>query len=561
MRNKIVSRIHDLTAKGSQPFHYPLPSIILVPSFVRVSWNDKLMPLFTDLSHAVRALRRSPALAVIAIVSLALGIGANVTVYSVVSELILDDMSARQPTQLARIDAAMSYPSYRDLQRAGVFQDLAFETGLGDSNWNAGTHTEHTWQLSTSANFFDVLGVAASSGRLYSQVDEGRQVVVVSNGFWRKRLRSDPNIIGHALQLNERLYTVLGVLPRDYRSILGHGVSPEVYRLARTDSTNCHVFGRLRDGFTREQTRQALLAAVPLIRGENMSDQDFTRRVSIPRPMAGLAAHAASLGDDRRYFLFFVALFGTALLLSIIACFNVAGLLLARGVSRQRELAIRKALGANRLQLARHLLAEGFVLVVLGAGVGHVLAQVPTVGMDDLFLLGDGVVDLLGFVAGAADAAAGARRVVERAAVVVAHLDQHEVARLRGGEDLVPTTLGLEGAAAAATDGVILDLDFRLVEESRNRIAPPLLPFRAGLHRRVADDKQCRHSWSGIVGHSCERGDTYNGGGSQDGAHGFSLRYGLIEVAALHSRQRRCSMNSAQTNIARRRTQGTIAPP
>ncbi len=332
------------------------------------------MPFPADISHAVRALRKSPGLAVVAIASLALGVGANVTIYSVVREMILDDLSARQPDQLARVDAKIGYGSYRDLRRAGVFQDLAFETGLFDINWNTGAHSaaamrnEVAWEMSTSPNFFDVLGIGAALGHLYSQGDEGRQVAVVSYGFWRKRLHSDPNIVGRPLQFNDRLYTILGVLPRDYRSILGHGVSPEVYWLARTDSSNCHPFGRLRDGFSREQTRQAWLAAAL-----NIGGQDFAKQVSILRPMAGLAAHENGTGDDRRYFLFFVALFGTALMLAVIACLNVAGLLLARGVSRQRDLSIRKALGANRFQITRHLLAEGFVLVVLGAGSGLII--------------------------------------------------------------------------------------------------------------------------------------------------------------------------------------------
>lgn len=221
--------------------------------------------------------------------------------------------------------------------------------------------------MSTSANFFDVLGVGAALGRLYSQGDDGRPVAVVSYGFWRNRLRSDPSIIGRPLQFNGRPYTILGVLPRDYRSIRGHGISPEVYPLAGTDSLRCHLLGRLRHGFTREQTAQILAARAAQIGG-----QDFARQVSRVWPLAGLAAHENLVGEDR-YLVFFGALFGTALLLAIIACFNVAGLLLARGVTRQRELAIRKALGASRFQLARHLLAEGFVLVVLGAGVGLIV--------------------------------------------------------------------------------------------------------------------------------------------------------------------------------------------
>jgi hypothetical protein len=161
---------------------------------------------------------------------------------------------------------------------------LAFNLGLGDVNWNSGTHGEIAWRMTTSANFFDVLGVGASAGRLYSQADEGRPAAVISNGFWRRGLGGDVHVVGRALKLNGRLYTVTGVLPRDYRSILGHGISPEIYVIARPDSANCQLFGRLRDGLTRGQTHGALLAAT-----RNIGGQDSARRVSVLRPMAGLA--------------------------------------------------------------------------------------------------------------------------------------------------------------------------------------------------------------------------------------------------------------------------------
>jgi putative ABC transport system permease protein len=328
-----------------------------------------MLPLLTDLNHALRSLRKSPILACVAVSSLALGIGVNVTIYSVAREMILDDLSARQPDRLVRLGGAITSPRYRDLRHAAVFQDLAFDTGLGNSDWNAGAHNEIVWEMTTSANFFDVLGVGGSMGRLYSQSDEGRPVAVVSYGFWRKRLHSDPNAVGQSLKLGGRVYTVLGVLPRDYRSIMRHGVSPEVYLLADRDPGRCLPFGRLRDGFTRDQTRQALVAAAQAIGG----GEDFVKEIFSLRPMAGWAANAATVGDDRRFFVFFAMLYGTAILLVVIGCFNVAGLMLARGVTRQRELAIRKALGANRFQVARQLLAEGLVLVGLGAGVGFVI--------------------------------------------------------------------------------------------------------------------------------------------------------------------------------------------
>src|ERR1022692_1841960 len=112
-----------------------------------------MLPLLTDLSHALRELRKSPALAAIAVSSLALGIGANVTIYSIVREMILDDLSARHPGRLARIAAEIPYPRYRELRQAGVFQDLAFNLWLTDINWNSGTHGEIVWQMITSANF------------------------------------------------------------------------------------------------------------------------------------------------------------------------------------------------------------------------------------------------------------------------------------------------------------------------------------------------------------------------------------------------------------------------
>src|SRR5262249_9874555 len=198
---------------------------------------------FTDLAHAVRALRKSPTLAAVGIASIALGIGANVTIYSVVREMILDDLSAREPNRLARIAAEVSYSKYRELRHAGVFQDLAFETGLGDLNWNSGTHSEVAWQMKTSANFFDVLGIQASTGRLYAQSDEGLPVTVVSYGFWRKRLHADPLAVGRPLQLNDKLYTLVGVLPPYYRSIMGHGISPGVYLRAAPDSRRCQHSG------------------------------------------------------------------------------------------------------------------------------------------------------------------------------------------------------------------------------------------------------------------------------------------------------------------------------
>jgi putative ABC transport system permease protein len=316
--------------------------------------------MLADLRHAVRGLRKAPALSAVAIASLALGIGANVTAYSVAREMIFDDISAVQPDRLARIDSGVTYAHYRDLRAAGIFQDLAFETGFHDAIWQRTGRNDLIWAMDTSPNFFDLLGIHPAAGRLYTQHDEGSQLAVVSNGFWRKRLASDPAALGRTLQVNGRPYTLIGVLPPDYRSVMGHGVAPEIYAPARLDSQQrCHPFGRLRDGMTRAQARGSLTG--------------FPNEPPPVRPFSGFGAYFAREGDDYRMFVFFMMLVAMAMILALIACSNVVGLLLARRAARYREMTIRQALGANRWQLARPLLGEALVLVACGATAGLAL--------------------------------------------------------------------------------------------------------------------------------------------------------------------------------------------
>jgi putative ABC transport system permease protein len=337
-----------------------------------------------DFRHAVRGLRKTPALATVAIASIALGIGANVTVFSVVREMILDDLSARSPDRLARVEGLdASYTVYRRLRAAGAFEDLAFYRGFGDRIWRTGNRSEIVWRLTTSANFFDVLGIHAYAGRLYSRADEGRELAVSSYGFWRKRLHADPNVLGQPIELAGKLYKLIGILPRDYRSIYGHGVAPEVY-LSDPGNTDPHdhlsgLFGRLPADASFEQTRQAFAAAA-----ERMKGPDPAPRMIALRPMSGLRANAAKGGDDRLFLLFFVTLFGVAGSLALIGCSNVAGLLMVRTLNRQRELAIRKALGATRMQILRPLLMEGLLLVLCGAGLGLALDAFLRAGLSGL---------------------------------------------------------------------------------------------------------------------------------------------------------------------------------
>jgi len=312
--------------------------------------------------RAARFFRHNRGLAAAAVSSLALGIGGNVTVYSVVREMILDDLSAARPDQLVRTGAGLTLSQYRELQQAGVFQDVAFYHSFRTWNWRSGDHGEIVWTIQCSPNFFDVLGVRGGAGRLFTSADADA-AVVVSYGFWKRRMGGNPVAAGAPFELNGRLHRLAAVLPEDYRSVYGLSVSPEVY--VRTDSGAANdaswiVFGRLRDGQSREGARQALAAAAGRMWGA-----DFAQRFAVLRPMAGFAAHTVVEGNG--FYLFFAALFAVAGMMALTACANVAGLLVARGRSRERELAIRKALGASRWQMARPLVAEAALLVVAGA--------------------------------------------------------------------------------------------------------------------------------------------------------------------------------------------------
>ncbi len=329
--------------------------------------------------RAARFFHHNRGLAAVAIASLALGVGGNLAVYSVVREMILDDLSAVHPSRLVRAGANLTYGQHRELRAAGVFQDAAFYRGFSPWNWRAGDHSEMVWKVEASPNFFDVLGVRAGAGRLFTDADaEG--LAVASYGFWKRRPGGRParDFFRAADRIeNGRLYTLVGVLPGDYHpGVYGLSISPELWPAtagapSRAGDASQIVFGRLPDGQSRAAAQQSLAAAAGRMWGA-----EFARRFAVLRPMAGFAAHTVVEGNG--FYLFFAALFAVAGMLALISCANVAGLLMARGLSRRKELAIRKALGASRWQVARPMVAEAAILVAAGALAGLLLETILT---------------------------------------------------------------------------------------------------------------------------------------------------------------------------------------
>ncbi len=343
--------------------------------------------LVQDMKYAVRMLLKAPGFAVVAILTLALGIGANTAIFSVVYGVLLRPLDYGEPERLTYLfdvqevikEAPFSAVEFLEFQsQNSTFENLAGARPLSFNLTGEGA-AERVRGTVASSTFFDVIGVHPVMGRGFSP-DEGKpgapRVAVLSHGMWQRRFGGDKNILGRVLTLNQERVTVIGVMPPSFGFMRGvelwmnprHHV-PEVFPNYRMDDPNADrgihylpVIGRLKKGVTLAQA-QADLDAI---------SKRITRQNNTAHGIKVASLYDVITGDIRPTLLVLLGAVGFVLL---IACANTANLLLARAAGRQKEIAIRTALGATRARIVRQSLTESALLGLIGGTFGLALAQ------------------------------------------------------------------------------------------------------------------------------------------------------------------------------------------
>ena len=494
-----------------------------------------------DLRYAARGLRKAPGFAALVVLSLALGIGANTAIFSVVNAELLKPLPVRDPASLYTLEGekahARDYPLFTLLrQRGDVFSDIAAVSTTDRSNIAIGGDPNSADPRPASVHlvsgsYFRVLGVYASRGRMIGPEDDqnpsGHPVVVVSDAYARRRFGRADNAVDHTLTLNATTYTIIGVAPAEFTGdVVGHPADLWIPIMMQSEVmverpgllTNprppwIRTLARLARGVSAARASAILTIMYRQILTDRfVTKQTMNSAADIAKDSMVVTSSARGYAPERATITRpIIIMWGIVGLVLIIACVNVAGLLIARATTREREIATRLAIGAGRWRITRQLLAEGMLLAALGGGAGMLVAwagvesldRVVNSGLDPLTLniapdvrvlgLTVGVCVLTGLLCGFAPALRVSRL------SLVPSLKSMQSASLRPrrgrlglGQILVVTQVGLSLAlvvAAGLFARTLVNLEHQSVGFDRSRVLLAwTAPTQAGLTKaRLAD--------------------------------------------------------------------------
>jgi predicted permease len=339
---------------------------------------------FADLRHTIRSLQSSPGLVVVSVLSLGLGLGVNLTLFGAIQAVFLYEPTVANRSRVVSVQPGnsnqFSYLNYHDLRESDLFESVAGYRRVA-LTLRAGAAPEPASGIAVTPNFFKFLGVPMAVGRQFGEAEampeRNPRIVVLSQPFWRSRFNSEPGVVGRELAINGESFAIVGVLSevRPITMLQDPDLYVPISRLVlptvgnRSNGNALTVLGRLRPDTTHEQARAAVIALGQRLETNYPADNRNMGQTATILPLRGgdFAGSPAQVAIPA----VLMTLFGVVLLS---ACANVAGLLLARSAGRQREIAVRVALGAKRSQIVRLLLTESFSLALVGLAAGAVLA-------------------------------------------------------------------------------------------------------------------------------------------------------------------------------------------
>ena len=333
-----------------------------------------------DLIYCFRMLRKRPSFTVLAVLTLALAIGASTALFSIVNVIVLNPFAYKDPQRLFFIRQSLpkigvqdqfraSAPEFLDVAKSGIFERVAAFESVS-RNLTGGDEPERIAVAKVSADFFPMLGVEPLIGRTIAPNDQGERVLVISNGLWQRRFAGNSAVLGQHVSLDDEPFTIVGVMPPQFRfeEVQAWFPFPVDFANAPRGSRFFAVLGRTSSGGNVQQVNAALANLA------RQNEQDFA---GTNQEYAGRSIYVQPLaefyfGPVRRAL--FILLGAVALVL-LIACANIANLLLAKSMGRSQEIAIRTAMGASRTRIIRQMMIESAVLGVLGGGIGLVIAS------------------------------------------------------------------------------------------------------------------------------------------------------------------------------------------